>query len=196
MTDLIQGDQVLAQSRGPDSDAELWAAGDESAFAQLFERHSEAVWNHAYRLTASWALAEDLTSMTFMTAWRKRGEVTLVHDSVRPWLYAVAGNLARTEFRRLGRLRRLVARLPLADSVGDHADSVADQVDWDRNMSRALAAVDKLPKAEQEAVRLCLLGEVSMADAAEVLGIAEVSLRSRLSRARARLRGLLTEEVA
>ena len=46
----------------PDTDAELWARGDKAAFAALFDRHAEAVWNHAYRLTASWSLAEDLTS--------------------------------------------------------------------------------------------------------------------------------------
>jgi RNA polymerase sigma-70 factor (ECF subfamily) len=50
-------------------DAELWtraAAGDRPASGELFERHVEAVWNHAYRLTASWSQAEDLTSSTFL----------------------------------------------------------------------------------------------------------------------------------
>jgi DNA-directed RNA polymerase specialized sigma24 family protein len=63
-------------------------------------------------------------------------------------------------------------------------------------MSRVLRAVDKLPRAEQEAVRLCLLGEVPTADAAVVLGVTEVSVRSRLSRARARLRELLPEDLS
>ena len=48
------------------SDAELWARGDESAFGELYDRYAEAVWNHAYRLTASWSTAEDLTSATFL----------------------------------------------------------------------------------------------------------------------------------
>ena len=84
------------------TDDELWqraAAGDRAAFGELFERHVEAVWNHAYRLTASWDRAEDLTSSTFLLAWRKCGELRLVRDSALPWLYAVAGNLARTEYR-------------------------------------------------------------------------------------------------
>ncbi|MEV6612234.1 sigma-70 family RNA polymerase sigma factor [Kutzneria sp. NPDC051319] len=184
---MKQGEQAV----GP-SDGELWA---DEAFTELFERHAEAVWNHAYRLTASWTLAEDLTSMTFMTAWRRRHELTLVRDSARPWLYAVAGFLARTEFRRAHRFHALVARLPVGRDVADHADHVADQVDSDQGMSRVLLAVDRLPRAEQEAVRLCLLGDVPTADAAAVLGVAEVTVRSRLSRARARLRELLQEEV-
>jgi RNA polymerase sigma-70 factor (ECF subfamily) len=50
--------------------------------------------------------------------------------------------------------------------------------------------VASLPKAEREAVELVLLGELSTAEAAEVLGVAEVSVRSRISRARARLRAV------
>ncbi|MBB5804456.1 RNA polymerase sigma-70 factor (ECF subfamily) [Saccharothrix ecbatanensis] len=174
----------------PDSDAELWARGDKAAFATLFDRHAEAVWNHAYRLTASWSLAEDLTSATFLAAWRRRADITLVRDSALPWLYTVAGNLARTEFRRLGRFRRALRRVVDDDVAPDHAERVIAAVDDDRALRRVLAVVGSLPKAEREAVELCLLGELSTAEAAEVLGVAEVSVRSRISRARARLRAV------
>jgi RNA polymerase sigma-70 factor (ECF subfamily) len=56
-----------------------------------------------------------------------------------------------------------------------------------------LEAVRTLPRAERQAVELCLLGELSTADAAAVAGVAEASMRSRLSRARARLRTMLEE---
>ncbi|QFZ22072.1 RNA polymerase sigma factor [Saccharothrix syringae] len=172
----------------PGTDADLWRRGDRAAFAALFDRHAEAVWNHAYRLTASWSLAEDLTSATFLAAWRRRAEVTLVRDSALPWLYAVAGNLARTEFRRAGRFRRALQRASDPEVVPDHAESVIASVDDDRALRRVLDVVARLPRAEREAVELCLLGELSTAEAAEVLGVAEVSVRSRISRARARLR--------
>ncbi|WP_049796972.1 RNA polymerase sigma factor [Actinosynnema mirum] len=171
-----------------ESDAELWERGDRAAFSALFERHAEAVWNHAYRLTASWALAEDLTSSVFLTAWRKRAEVTLVRDSALPWLYSVAGNLARTEFRRVGRFRRALLRVPSPGVVPDHAEHVASAVDGERSLKRVLALLETMPKAEREAVELCLLGELGTTEAAELLGVAEVSVRSRISRARARLR--------
>jgi len=51
-----------------------------------------------------------------------------------------------------------------------------------------LRAIERLPRAERQSVELCLLGELSTADAAELLGVAEVSVRARISRARARLR--------
>jgi RNA polymerase sigma-70 factor (ECF subfamily) len=168
--------------------------GDEAAFAQLFDRHAEAVWNHAYRLTASWSLAEDLTSSTFLTAWRRRTDITLVRDSALPWLYTEAGNLARSEFRRAGRFQRLLRRVPVEDTVRDHADHVIGQVDGDRRLRRVLDEVERLPRSEREAVELCLLGELSIAEAAEALGVAEVSVRSRISRARSRLRTTLEEQ--
>jgi hypothetical protein len=74
-------------------DATLWeraAAGDGEAFGQLFDRHSRAVYNHCFRLTASWSTAEDLTSATFLLAWRQRDRMVLANASLRPWLLAVA----------------------------------------------------------------------------------------------------------
>ncbi|WP_020673489.1 RNA polymerase sigma factor [Amycolatopsis nigrescens] len=179
-----------------DADAELWrraVLGDRAAFGELFERHVQAVWNHAYRLTGSWAQAEDLTSTTFLTAWRKRSEVTLVRASALPWLFTVAGNLARTERRGAGRRLRLLSRVPAPSAVGDHAESVAERLDGEVRLRKLGAALRKLPKAQRQAVELCLLGELPIADAAQLLGVEEVTVRSRISRARARLRVILEE---
>jgi RNA polymerase sigma factor (sigma-70 family) len=178
------------------TDAELWrraAAGDHAAFTALYQRHASAVWNHAYRLTGSWALAEDVGANTFLTAWRKRAEVTLVRDSALPWLYTVAANLVRNEYRRTTRFGRALRRLPLDEHAADHADTVVSRVDDDRRMRQVLEAAEKLPKAEREAFELCLLGEISSADAAALLGVADTNIRARLSRARARLRTHLEE---
>lgn len=184
------------QGDPPADDQMLWARaarGDQAAFGELYRRHAEAVWNYAYRLTGSWSVAEDLTSSTFLAAWRKLADMTLVNASARPWLYTVASNLARHEYRRAGRFSRVLTRLPLNDTTRDHADDVADQIDADQRLRKVLEAVGTLPKGERAAVELCLLGELSTADAAAALGIAEVSVRARISRARSRLRGLLRD---
>ncbi|MFI7674005.1 RNA polymerase sigma factor [Actinophytocola sp. NPDC049390] len=196
MTDTRTANPPRGPAIAGDTDPELWAraaTGDRAAFGQLFERHVEAVWNHAYRLTASWSQAEDLTSGTFLLAWRKCADLRLVRDSALPWLYTVAANLARDERRGSTRFLRALRRVPDAGVAPDHADEVARRVDGDARMARVLSAVRSLPRAEREAVELCLLGELSTADAAELLGVAEVSVRSRLSRARARLRTTLEE---
>ncbi len=179
------------------SDTELWrtaAGGDHGAFTELFERHVQSVWNHAYRLTGSWASAEDLTSAAFLTAWRRRADITLIRDSALPWLYTVVGNLARTEHRGAGRRLRLVRRLPEPRSVSDHADTVVDQLDGEDRLRQVLALVAKLPKSQRQAVELCLLGDLSVPDAAELLGVAEVTVRAHISRARAQLRAALEEK--
>ncbi|MFI5606208.1 RNA polymerase sigma factor [Amycolatopsis sp. NPDC051903] len=183
--------------QGVSVDADLFvraAGGDERAFGELFERHVQAVWNHAYRLTGSWAAAEDLTSNTFLIAWRKRGELKLVRDSALPWLYTVAGNLARTEHRGARRRLRLLTRIPGAAPVPDHAEAVAEQVDGQARLRAVLEAVRGLPKAQRQVVELCLLGDLSIADAAALLEVAEVTVRSHLSRARGHLRALLDEK--
>ncbi len=172
-------------------DRELWdraAGGDESAFAELFERHVQAVWNHAYRLTGSWSSAEDLTSNTFLIAWRKKADLTLVRGSALPWLYTVAGNLARTERRSASRRLRLLRRIPEPPDVHDHADRVAAQVDGEERLRQVIDAVRALPPAQRQVVELCLLGDLSIADAAALLEVAEVTVRAHLSRARTQLR--------
>ncbi|MEV6901338.1 RNA polymerase sigma factor [Amycolatopsis sp. NPDC051372] len=178
-------------------DAELFgraAGGDERAFGELFERHAQAVWNHAYRLTGSWAVAEDLTSNTFLIAWRKRAELKLIRDSALPWLYTVAGNLARRERRGAHRRLRLLSRIPEPQLVWDHAEAVAAQLDGEERLKAILDAVSRLPKAQRQIVELCLLGDVPTTDAAALLEVAEVTVRSHLSRARAHLRALLEDK--
>lgn len=175
-----------------ETDSGLWRRGDEAAFGELFERHIQAVWNYCFRLTASRSLAEDLAAETFCIAWRKRADVTLVRDSALPWLYTVAANLARTEHRRSGRFLRALRKVPV-DNVPDHAEQVTEQMAREHRLKQVLDAVRGLPQSEHRAVELCLLGDVSTADAAELLGVTESTVRSQLSRARARLRAMLEE---
>ncbi|WNV86030.1 RNA polymerase sigma factor [Umezawaea sp. Da 62-37] len=171
-------------------DPVLWSRGDRQSFGVLFERHVEAVWNHAYRLTGSWEQAHDVTSATFLTAWRTRGEVTLVRDSALPLLYTMAGNVVRTAHRGLARRSRLLRRIPPPSPVDDHADAVVRRIDGEARLREVIDAVRSLPRAQREVAELCLLGDLPVADAAVHLDIAEATVRSHLSRARARLRSL------
>lgn len=167
-------------------------ADDHRTFTELFERHAEAVWNYAYRLTGSWAEADDLLSVVFLTAWRRRRDLRLVRGSALPWLYVVTGNVCRSERRRLARLLQALPRLLVRDST-DHADRLAEQDAASHRLRLVLAAIDDLPRSQREAVRLCLLGGTPVEDAARILGITAHSVNSRLHRARTRLHEL-TEE--
>lgn len=178
------------------SDADLWARvsqHDPAAFRVLYERHSGAVYNHCFRRTASWSSAQDLTSVVFLEAWRRRRDVRLSDDSMLPWLLAVANNASRNRDRSLRRHRRLLAKLPKAMLVPDPADDVAGRVDDERAMSRVLAVWERLTQPEQDVLALCVWAELSYADAAVALSVPIGTVRSRLARARDHLRALTTE---
>ncbi|GLZ30062.1 DNA-directed RNA polymerase sigma-70 factor [Lentzea sp. NBRC 105346] len=165
---------------------------DPDGFGVLFDQYARAVYNHCFRLTASWAAAEDHLQATFLIAWRKRDSMP---DHVLPWLLTVATNVVRNDRRGLLRRMRLVRRVAATAPVPDHADDVAGRVDDQRRMAVVLAAVEKLPRNQREALALCVWSGVSYADAAEALGITESSVRARVSKAKARLAELLSDEL-
>lgn len=179
------------------TDEQLWSActsGDQGAFGALFERHSRAVYNHAFRLTGSWSAAEEVMQATFVTAWRRRKAARVVDGSALPWLLVVATNTARTERRAARRWHALLRRMPPEpETVPDPADDVPARLDDERRMTELLALVRQLPRAEREAIALCVWSGVPYPQAAAILGVGEGAVRSRVSRARARLARMMAE---
>lgn len=174
------------------SDGELWSRAarerDGEAFGQLFERHANAVHTHCFRRTGSWPVAEDLTSVVFLQAWRKRRDVRLAGESVLPWLLAVANNATRNAERSIRRHQRLLARLPRPETVPDPADDAAKRADEEHAMRIILGELRSLTEQEREVLALCDWAGLSYAEAAAALGVPAGTVRSRLARARQRLR--------
>jgi RNA polymerase sigma factor (sigma-70 family) len=174
------------------SDQQLWACAagnhDGDAFGQLFERHADAVYAHCFRRTGVWSLAEDLTSVVFLEAWRRRREVRFCGDSVLPWLLGVANNATRNAQRALRRHRRLLAQLPPPEPVPDIADDAAGRADQERAMRWLLAELRGLKEPEREVLALCDWAGLSYTQAAAALGVPAGTVRSRLARARRHLR--------
>jgi RNA polymerase sigma-70 factor (ECF subfamily) len=164
------------------------------AFGELFEQHSGAIYNFCFRRTGDWALAEDLTSVVFLEAWRKRGRVDLITEPPLPWLYGVANNVLRNHSRSLRRFRSALERLPAPVPEPDFADETADRLADERRMRAVLTVIGDLPRREREVLSLCVWAELSYEDAATALDLPVGTIRSRLSRARARLRELVGEE--
>jgi RNA polymerase sigma factor (sigma-70 family) len=179
-------------------DAELCSAaraGDAEAFGRLFERHVTAVYNYCFRRTASWDAADDLTSLVFLEAWRRRDRL-VAHDdahggTVLPWLYGIATNVCHNQRRSIARYRRATARLPLVAPAPDHADDVAGRVDDERAMADVLVQIGRLSAGERDVVALVAWQGLDYAAAAAALGVPIGTVRSRLSRARARLTSTL-----
>jgi RNA polymerase sigma-70 factor (ECF subfamily) len=174
-------------NRVMDTDRELLRKADPAAFGMLFERHATAVYNYCFRRTADWAAAEDLTSIVFLETWRKRNEVRIHGDSLLPWLYGVATNMLRNRSRAMKRYRAALARLPL-DRQADFADDAAARIDDERQMRNVLDAFHVLPQRDQDVLALCVWSGLSYEEAALALDLPVGTVRSRLSRARRRLR--------
>lgn len=174
------------------SDADLWArsrAGDRQAFGTLFERHAKLIYNYCFRRVGSWATAEDLLSVVFLEAWRRR-EKELPQDKVLPWLYGIATNVVRNQRRSERRFAAALSRLPATETEPDLAEIAGERLDDEWQMQGALHLLGKLPGREQDAFVLCAWMELSYEEAALALGVPVGTVRSRLSRARARLREL------
>ncbi|WP_234360300.1 RNA polymerase sigma factor [Streptomyces sp. DSM 15324] len=170
-------------------------AGESSAFAELFDAYAGAVYNHAFRLTADWSVAEDVMAATFLEAWRLRDRVDPEGGSLRPWLLGIATNTARNQYRSNRRYRAAANAAAAAElSVPDHADEVAARVDDRRRLATALTALARLRRPEREVVTLCLGEGLDYEAAAQALGIPVGTVASRLSRARRKLRSLAEPE--
>ena len=175
---------------GQATDAELWrraVEGEPAAFGVLFERHARPVYNYLFRRTADWSLAEDLTSVVFLEAWRRRRDVRLESDLALPWLLGVATNVLRNRRRSQWRYHAALERIP-RERGEDFADDADGRLDDERRMRVVLRSLSKLPKREQDVLALCGWADLSYEEAAAALGIPVGTVRSRLSRARARLR--------
>lgn len=163
-------------------------AGDPSAFAALVARHRDRLWAVAMRTLgdreeAADALQDALISV-FRNAGSYRGEA-----AVTTWLHRVVVNAC------LDRVRRRQARpsVPLGDTeVASRRDEhAATEVRLD-----VRAALATLPAAQRAAIVLVDMEDMSVAEAAEVLGVAEGTVKSRCSRGRAALALLLRPERA
>ncbi|HEY9309818.1 MAG: sigE 1 [Microbacterium sp.] len=169
-----------------DEDAALWGRvrnGDESALGTLFDRHEARLFRHARRLLSSREDAKDAVTIAFFELWRKRETVRLVDGSPLPWLLNTVSHTARNLERSARRYRALLARTP-AD--GHHPPPAA------ADETGVLAALRRLPAREQSVVVLTVLEGYPERAAAETLGIPVGTVKSRLARAKAKLREDMT----
>ena len=170
-------------------------AGDAEAFGAVFDACAKSVYNHAFRLTGDWSTAEEVMAMTFLEAWRGRDRIAADGGSLRPWLLGIATNLARGQRRAARRHRTALARLAVADELPDFADNVSGRLDDVARIEALHRALADLPGPELEVLALCVWSGASYADAAEALHIPVGTIRSRLSRARAKLARLTDGEL-
>ena len=186
----MQVDHRSVEGRPLDDEAELVdraRRGDEEAYAELVQRHADLAFRTAYLICGSAADAEEAAQDGFVAAHRAlprfRGGAPL-----RPWLLRIVANAARNRRRSAG--RRAEAGRRLADSlrVADAAPSPERVAEDAEERAALLRAVTALEDADREVIACRYFLQLSVAETAAVLGCAEGTVKSRLSRALGRLR--------
>jgi RNA polymerase sigma-70 factor (ECF subfamily) len=166
-------------------------SGDEAAFLSLYRRWQGAIYRYSLRITGSVSIAEDVTQEVFLALMDRASGFDAARGSFSAYLYGIARNHI---LRRMAR-ERLYA--PMGDdsledqlSAGEFRDFPSDPLDAltrQEKIDLLQGAVAALPLRYREVVVLCELQELNYAQAAQVIGCPEGTIRSRLHRARALL---------
>jgi RNA polymerase sigma-70 factor (ECF subfamily) len=174
------------------SDAEVIAASwtDPAAFGAIFDRHATTLRRYLVRRLGP-DDGDTVLGELFLIAFERRTTFDTQRASAAPWLYGIATNLVarhrRREQRRLHAVARLAARR--TDPV-DVADAVSGAIDIADRCERAADAVASLPEIERDVVVLSVWEGLSYGDIADALDVPIGTVRSRLNRARRRIREL------
>lgn len=185
-------DRLTPIAPGDLDDATLWAGlatGEEAHFAELFHRHNKVVYNFAFRSTASWSSAEDITQTVFMKLWtraRKQQVDQLTLPSAVPLLLSMTRNECLNQFRQRQRHVRLVGRA--TQNTRSTNNNVSEWMERESTMSQIRDALEILSPEQLAVVELVAWAGLGMFECGEVLGIPEGTVKSRLNRARQQLR--------
>jgi RNA polymerase sigma-70 factor (ECF subfamily) len=171
------------------------ARGDEPAFLLLYERHRTPVFRFACRMLGNAPLAEDVTQECFLSILRRPEAFRAERASLRTYLCAIARHLALKQLRKRG--QETVVDDPPEEATGEASGSDPLRAVLQEEAAEAVRqAVAALPPLQREAVVLFEYQEMSLADIAATCEIEVGAVKSRLHRARERLRRTLAPFLA
>jgi RNA polymerase sigma-70 factor (ECF subfamily) len=165
------------------------------AFGVIFDRHGSTLLRFLARRVDP-AEAEDLLGEVFRIAFERRSAFERDRDSARPWLYGIAANLVAKHYRSEARRLRAMARASALRASAarllddDPAERAVASADAGALWPRVVDAIGALPEAERQVLLLFAWEELSYEEIAQALGVPAGTVRSRLSRGRARLAAL------
>ena len=170
-------------------------SGDPEAFERLIGPLEQLVWRICWHYTGNREAAEDCGQETMIRIWRSlesyRGDCAL-----ESWVYRIAANCCMDWLRKKKR-DKSVSVEPLQEQGFDPADpspGTEDQVVAEDEHRRLREAITQLPDEQREALILTQLEKVPYEEAAQMLGVSEGTIKSRVNRAKARLKEILSAD--
>ncbi|MDL4821307.1 RNA polymerase sigma factor [Actinomadura opuntiae] len=185
---------AVTSARDPrtEGDGEIIARSrdEPECFAGVFDRHYGAIHGFAARRLGA-GLADDVAAETFLIAFDRRGSYDVARGDARPWLYGIASNLISRHRRAEVRQYRALARAGASDVAEGHAERVAGRLDAQAARGALAAALGSLASGDRDVLLLVAWAQLGVQETAEALGIPAGTARSRLHRARKKIRAAL-----
>lgn len=166
------------------------ANGDAAAWESLMLAHQEAVFRFAYLLLGDPDDAEDIAQESFLRAWKylKRFDAT---RPLKPWLLSITANLASNRRRSAGRYFAALVRAFRDEPTTTRIEEKSSQ---HLEANELHHAVQKLNAADQQIIYLRYFLDLSVSETAQVLQVAEGTVKSKLSRALEKLRTVIRQD--
>ena len=159
-------------------------------FTVLFRRHAPHIQRYVVRRLGQDA-ADDIVAETFLLAFRQRESYDQTRADARPWLYGIATHLIGRHSRAEIRMYRALARTGADPVMEPFTDRVDERVSASTASRQLAAALARLPEEYRDTLLLVAWGELSYAEVATALRVPVGTVRSRMSRARSKLRRTL-----
>jgi RNA polymerase sigma factor (sigma-70 family) len=166
--------------------------GDSAAYEEIVQRYQQVAFRTAYVVTGSAPDAEDAAQEAFVKAFRALDRFR-PDAQFRPWLLRIVANEARNRVRSSGRRQHLELRLAEGFRPGDAAPSPEAVALAGDERRRLLAMVNALSGDDRRVITCRYFLDLSSEETAATLGVPEGTVKSRLSRALARLRTQVQE---
>ncbi len=180
--------RITAPARLSDAEVMVRARVNPEWFAEVYKRHHAVVRRFLGRRVAP-DTADDIAAETFARAFATLDRYSPTFVSARPWLFGIASNLLRQHFRSGRRARSAHALLAgLVPAVADPSTTAVERVDAERDARPLQCQVAALPEREHVVLKLRVDHHLTYTEIAEALGIPIGTVRSRLARARVRVK--------
>jgi RNA polymerase sigma-70 factor, ECF subfamily len=178
---------------------EKFKSGDKSAFEELYERYKRKIMNYLSRMINDRAAAEDLTQETMVKVYMKIDMYKPV-GTFSSWVYAIARNLGKNEFRRLGKAKIVSfdsklgseSENTLADIIKSDDYDAYETIQNDEINDEIQHVLSAMPIKYREVITLCLVQGLSNEEASQVLKCSKDSIAVKLSRARKLFASIVT----
>lgn len=163
---------------------------DPQRFAELYDRHAPDIHRYVARRLGDSA-ADDVVAETFLVAFRRRDRFDPSRGAARPWLYGIASNLIAGHRRSEVMQYRVLAKTAVDPVVESHHDRAEERVAAAAVTRQLGAALARLAKRDRDVLLLVAWESLTYDEVAQALGIPIGTVRSRLNRARKKVRKAL-----